>query len=306
MGNLGTMFKRFIGNKNTVTLLAIIVCVVILWLFYNGRVKKAVSTAYVCRATEAIPARAQITQDMVSTTKVLSSQVTPNMVTDCSQVIGKYVSYATEMQPNSYFYEGNLMTKEEMPNSAFENIPDGFTIYNMSVSFDSTYANSIFPGQYIDLWMRTQDETGALIYGKFIQSINVLGVKDSEGQNVFETTIETREPSQLLFAVPDDLYKLLKEAEYLGMEIVIVPRNNNYSANPGETLKSSEYLVSLIENQAGDIPDECIENSTGVAECHLADSNNTDNNNYQDNNNNNPNGNNNDNNNNNNNNQTNE
>lgn len=271
MGNLGTMFKRFLGNKNTVTLLAIIVCVVVLYGFYNWRVKSAVTTAYVCYATQAIPARTQITEDMISQVKVLSSQVTSNMVTSCENVKGKYVSYATEIQPNSYFYEGALMTKEEMPNSAFDNIPDGFRVFPLSVTFESTYANSIFPEQYIDLYLRTQDESGTLVYGKFIQSIKVLAVKDSEGQNVFETTIEVREPSQLLFAVPEDLYLLLKKADYLGMEIVTVPQNNNYTAEAGETLKSSQFLVDLIENQTAEIPDECIENDTGVAECRLAD-----------------------------------
>lgn len=267
MGNLGTMFKRFIGNKNTVTLIVIVIGVVVLYGFYNWRVKSAVTTTYVCAATKTIPARTQITEEMVSQVKVLSSQVTPNMITSCDAVKGKYVSYATEIQPNSYFYEKSVMDKEEMPNSAFDDIPDGFTIYNLAVTFESTYANSIFPGDFIDLYLKTEDEGGALIYGKFIQSIKVLGVKDAEGQNVFETTVETREPSQLLFAVPDDLYLLLKRAEYLGMEIVVVPRNNNYTAEAGETLKSSEYLVGLIENQTGTIDDECVNSETGVAEC---------------------------------------
>ena len=141
----------------------------------------------------------------------------------------------------------------------------------MSVSFESTYANSIFPGDYIDLFVRTEDEMGLLVYGKFIQSIKVLAVKDDQGQNVFETTIERRIPKQLLFSVPDDLYLLLKKAELLGIQIVIVPRNKNYTAEAGETLKSSAWLEQLIIDQTADIPDECVTNSTGIADCRLAD-----------------------------------
>lgn len=271
MGNIGTMVKRFLSNKNTVTLIAIIVCTVVLYGFYNWRVKSAVTTQYVCYATQVIPARTQITNEMVSTVKVLSSQVSTNMITSCDRVVGKYASYATEIPANSYFFEGQTMTAEEMPNSSFENIPDGFTLYNMSVTFDSTYANSIFPGDYIDLYLRTEDETGLLVYGKFIQSIKVLGVKDDEGKNVFETTVEVRTPSQLLFSVPEDLYLLLKKAEFLGLQIVIVPRNSNYTAEAGETLKSSAWLEQLILDQTAEIPDECVTQSTGVAECRLAD-----------------------------------
>lgn len=297
MGNIGTMVKRFLSNKNTVTLIAIIICTVILYAFYNWRVKSAVTTTYVCYATETIPARTQITSSMVSNVKVLSSAVSQNMITSCDQVVGKYASYATEIPANSYFYDISIMTEDEMPDSSFDDIPDGYTIYNLPVSFDSTYGNSIFPGDYIDLYLKTNDpDSGLLVYGKFIQSIEVLGVKDADGKNVFETTVETRVPTQLLFSVPEDLYLLLKKAEFLGLTIVIVPKNNNYTAEAQETLVSSAWLKELVLNQTADIPDECIEQETGIAECRIADdvededenrpvnnnnNNNTDNNNTQ-------------------------
>lgn len=276
MGNFATTLKRFISNKNTVTLLVIIACTVLLYVVYNNRVKNAVSTTYVCYAVQGIPARTEITSDMVSTVRVLSSQIPSNMVTSCSSIIGKYVSYATEVPANGYFYESMIMEKGEMPDSVIDSLTDGNRLYRLSVNFESTYGNSIFPEDYIDLYMRTTDANGNLIYGKFIQSIQVLGVKDSEGRNVFETTLEQRMPSQLLFSVPEDLYLLLMKAEMLGLQIIIVPGNNNYSANPGETLISSAYLKQLIEDQVGIIPDECVTASTGTAECRLADDNNID------------------------------
>ena len=286
MGNFGAMIKRFLGNKNTVTLLAIVVCTVILYLFYNSRVNNAVRTTYTCYAVETIPARTKITEDMVSTVRVLSSQVTSNMLTNCNAVVGMYTSYATEVAQNSYFYESMIMKEEDMPDSPLAGIPDGYTQFRLPVTFESTYGNAIFPGNKIDLFLKTEDETGLLIYGKFIQSITVAGVKDEEGKNVFETTVEAREPALLLFDVPDDLYLLLMKAMYLGLEIVIVPRNSNYSANKGEVLVASEYLKTLIEDKTATIPDECILAVTGTAECRIADNsantNNANNNNSND------------------------
>ncbi len=267
MGNIGTMVKRFLSNKNTVTLIAIIVCTVLLYWFYNMRVSKAVTTTYVCYATQTIPARTQITNEMVNTVKVLSSSVTENMVIDCNDIVGRYASYAMEIPQDSYFYKTSTMSSEEMPDSAFDDIKDGETIYNLGVDFDSTYGNSIFPGDDIDLYLRTTDENGMLVYGKFIRSIKVLGVKDSQGKNVFETTVEAREPARLLFAVPEDLYLLLKKAEYLGLEIVIVPRNNNYTAQNGETVIESAWLKQLIIEQTAEIPDECVTSETPIGEC---------------------------------------
>ena len=97
MGNLGTMVKRFIANKNTVTLIAIIICVIILYGFYNWRVKSSVTTTYVCYATQTIPARTEITSEMVSSVKILASSKKDNMYVNCDQVIGKYASYAAEI-----------------------------------------------------------------------------------------------------------------------------------------------------------------------------------------------------------------
>ena len=268
---MGNSLKRFLSNKNTVTLLAIIVCVILVYAVYSWRLKSAVQTTTVCIASQTIPARTAITDEMLTTTKVLSTQVTGNVISDCSQVRGKFSSYAAEIPQNSLFYKEAIMTAEDMPDSAFDSIPDGETIYNLSVSQDSTYGNSIFPDDYIDLYLRTTSEDGKLLYGKFIQSIKVLGVKDGAGRNVFETTVETRTPARLLFAVPEDLYLLLKKAEYLGLEIVIVPRNNNYTAKAGETLVSSDYLKQLVLNQTANIPDECIKSETGTAECELDD-----------------------------------
>lgn len=268
---MGNSLKRFLSNKNTVTLLAIVVCVILVYAVYSWRLKNAVQTTTVCVASQTIPARTAITDDMLTTTKVLSTQVTGNVIQNCNDIRGKYSSYAAEIPQNSLFYKEAIMTADDMPDSAFDSIPDGETIYNLSVSQDSTYGNSIFPDDYIDLYLRTTNEEGKLLYGKFIQSIKVLGVKDSSGRNVFETTVETRTPARLLFAVPEDLYLLLKKAEYLGLEIVIVPRNNNYTAKAGETLVSSDYLKQLVLNQTANIPDECIKAETGTAECELDD-----------------------------------
>ena len=67
---MGNTLKRFLSNKNTVTLLAILVCVVLVYAVYSWRLKSAVQTTTVCVASQTIPARTAITEDMLSTTKV--------------------------------------------------------------------------------------------------------------------------------------------------------------------------------------------------------------------------------------------
>jgi len=204
---------------------------------------------------------------MIGYTQVPKSMAnaSKNLVTNSGLVVGKYVSYGSTIPANSLFYSEALMSAEEQPDSAFADIPDGYTIYSLAVNTHTTYGNSIYPGNYIDLYLKAVDDTGKIIYAKLIESIEVLAVKDSNGDHVFESTVETRTPAELLFAVPDDMYLLLMKANYITtnqVEVVPVPRNAAYSANPGETLVKSSYLKEFILAKTAYVPEDVVTNPT--------------------------------------------
>ncbi|MCI9279278.1 MAG: hypothetical protein HFJ02_00575 [Bacilli bacterium] len=251
MGNVLTTVKRFLGNKNTVTILGVLLGILVLYVFYNYRVKQATTPVSVPYAKVDLSSRTLITEDMIGFMEVSSSVVknSPNLITDRKSLLDHYVAFGTTIPANSLFYTSQILDKNKMPDSAFANIPDGYTIYSLGVDLHSTYGNSIYPDNYIDLYFKAVDDTGVVMYGKLIESIKVLAVKDSQGNHVFETTVESRTPSELLFAVPDNMFDLLRRADYItgsSIEITPVPRNASYSANPGETLITSEQIKNFI------------------------------------------------------------
>ncbi len=259
--NILMSLKKFFSNKNTVTIIGVLVGILILYLGYNWRVKQAITPISVPYAKVEISSRTLITSDMIGYTQIPKSMAnsSDNLVTNSGLVVGKYVSYGTTIPANSLFYSEALMAAEEQPDSAFANIPDGYTIYSLGVDTHTTYGNSIYPGNYIDLYLKAVDDTGKIIYAKLIESIEVLAVKDSNGDHVFETTVESRNPAELLFAVPDDMYLLLMKAGYITtnqVAIVPVPRNAAYSANPGETLVKSSYLKEFILAKTTYVPED--------------------------------------------------
>ena len=116
---------------------------------------------------------------------------------------------------------------------------------------------------FIDLYIKTTDEDGKVVFGKFIESIKVLAVRDGGGNDVFADSQTSRSSSELLFAVKNDLFLLLSEAVYVGgIDIVPVPRNAVYreeGANKdGETgtRVSREELMNLILEKVSEISDE--------------------------------------------------
>lgn len=259
MGNILTTVKRFLSNKNTVTILGVLLGILVLYIGYNYRVKQATTPVTVPYAKEELSSRTLITSDMIGYMEVSSSVVkeSPNLITNAQQLINQYVAFGTTIPANSLFYKTQVLSSDEMPDSAFENIPDGYTLYSLNVDLHSTYGNSIYPGNYIDLYFKGVDETQKVMFGKMIESIEVYAVKDSQGNHVFETTVESRTPSELLFAVPNDMYELLMKAGYINgssIEIIPVPRNKSYSLNPGDTVVSSDYIRNFILSKSATIP----------------------------------------------------
>ena len=179
-----------------------------------------------------------------------------NLVRVQSEIVGMYANYNTMIPAGSPFFRSTLVTWKEMPDSAWENIPDGYTVVSLKVDTDTTYGNSIFPGNYIDLYYSTFDDTGKLLLGKLISSIEVLAVKDADGNHVFENSAELKQPNSLIFAVPENLHLLLRKASYLSGEIIPVPRNKAYTENPEATKVSSEYIQDYILSQTVILPEQ--------------------------------------------------
>lgn len=257
----GSAIKRFIGNKNTVMILGVLACIGVLIGGYNFRVRQAIDPIAVPYAKVSIPARTLITSDMVGRIRVSSSVTSEasNLVKTSAEVINKYVSYKTNIPKGSLFYKEQIKEADEMPDAAFANIADGYSIFSLDVSFQETFANSIRAGDYIDLYMSaSESSTGEklVIYGPLIESIRVLAVKDSNGNNIIGTTVANGKPSELLFAVKEDMFRLLMETKWVkngDIELTPVIRNKKYTADANETLVSSEYLQSFIKNQTTEL-----------------------------------------------------
>lgn len=252
MGSLLNTFKKFFTNKTTVTILGVVVGVAVLFGFYTYRVNNAVNPTRVPVATRTIAATEEITSADIKMEEIGSSFLTDDIITSTNELVGKYINTGTSIPEGGMFYTSQIVEKEELPNSIFDEIPDGYTIYQLRVNNESTYANSIFPGDRIDLYMTTtQDDL--IYFGEFIRSIEVLAVRDANGENVFDVT-SGRTPAWLLFAVPTDMYRYLKVAEYIAnVTITPVPRNRTYNTESGSTEITNEELLQMIQSHIMDM-----------------------------------------------------
>ena len=101
-------------------------------------------------------------------------------------------------------------------------------------------------------------ENNEIIYGKFIENIKVLAVKDSSGNDVFTNSEEKRTPSMMLFGLEPEINVLLNKASYLtqySVAIVPVPHGAN-SEIVGDKKVSSEYLREFINSKTVEINED--------------------------------------------------
>jgi Flp pilus assembly protein CpaB len=252
---------KALQNKTVVTILAGIICVAILAISYYNRVNKKISAVPVPIAKVDLVAREQITADKIDSIKVASSAITKNVLRDTKDIEKKYVNYNTKIPKGSFFYTNAVVDWSVMPDAAWSEISDDTTIVSLPVNNRSTYGNSIYPGDKIDLYYRTQDK-GLLVYGKLIEGITVLAVKDSQGYHINQKSASQKDAVALIFNVPEDQHLLLRKALYLdGSGLIPVPRNAAYSQSDIEANISSEYLKGLINNRCKEVPLDTVANN---------------------------------------------
>ncbi len=257
MNSVMDSFKRFFQNKNVVTIVGVVIILILLYVGYSSQINKAVDPVSVPVATETIQPRTEITDDMVEEVDMPNISISDNVITSKAAIVGKYSNVNTVIPAGSMFYTDTVINKDELPDAAFTKVKAGEVVYNFPVDMDSTYGNSIFPGNKIDIYMKVGNgDEEKIMVGKLLENVEVLAVKDSSGRAVFENTSEQRSPSMMIFGLKPDLYATLKKASYmdnLGVELYPVPHGGK-DVTKGATQVSTQQLVDYIDAHAVDIP----------------------------------------------------
>ena len=248
--NVIEKIKKLLLNRNTVTILGVLAGVIALWFAYSITLDKAVKPTRVPVAVKDIPAGSIITKDDIEYVDINRDVLKKaSIITSSSQLINYYVNNNTSVTKGSMFYTSQVVKKDELIDRDLEIIPENYKIYWLSVDNTTTYANSIYPGDKIDLWLLTKVENN-YVYEPFITNIEVLSVKDSKGQNVFDVN-SGRTPAVLAFAVPNDIFIYLSKVGFLsGMKLYPVPINKNNADKDATTEISNKELQTLIDSKS--------------------------------------------------------
>ena len=247
--------KKILQDRNTVTIIGVLLVLVLLYFGYNSQIEDAVTPIEVPVAAENIQPRKLITSQMITTLSVPNIAVSQDVILSNSLIIGRYTNVNAYIPKGSMFFKSAIVERSALPDYGISQVKEGEKPVYLKVDMDTTYGNSILPGTFIDIYVKGESD-GKPFVAKLIEHIEVITVKDSSGNPVFEDTSENRIPSSILFGLEaekeDNPFLLLLKANYIqDMEIFIVP----YGMAPtdAETTLSSEALVEFIKAQTVDI-----------------------------------------------------
>ena len=266
--NILVSIKRFFTNKNVVTVIGIVLIIFLLYWGYNKAIQTQVSPVTgIPIAKEKILPGTLITNDMIDVISVAPVVLQKGDVyTSKSQIVGSnkkmYSNYDTAIPKGSMFYKSAVITEDQLPNSALIGLNSDEVLYNLPVNIRTTFGNIIMPDSYIDIYLKateTNKDTGEkeVIYGKFIENIKVLAVKDANGNDVFANSEDKKSPAMMLFGLQPSINILLNKASYLtqyAVEIVPVPHGADAQI-VGDKKVSSEYLREFISSKSVELPE---------------------------------------------------
>lgn len=242
---------RFLKNKNTVTVLGVILGMVILYVGYTITLNKHVKPVQVPVAATTIQPRTKITADMITYAEVPESYISENAIRNESELIDMFSNYNTVIPQGSMFYSEAVTTEQAMPNYVLSLLKEGeFGVSYSMTSTDSSKGNiawGIMPGDKIDLYMRVSTDEGSVMLGKLLENVEVLAVTDSEGNNTYEVSDGSRTADRLIFGVKEDIFLLLLRSNYLDVEIFPVQHGAWVDDKDATTQLSTQELVDYIK-----------------------------------------------------------
>ena len=272
MNNFIIGAKRFFTNKNVVTVIGVLLVLVILFFGYTSSIKKQTNPVNIPVAAKKINAQTQITAEDVKYVEVANSMLSGPVISSSSQIIGKYTNINVTIPEGSMFYSDWLVDANDIPGNWIEQLDyeAGELGYYMSVNIENTLGNSVLPNTYIDIYMRANDENGTPMFGKLLKNIKVLVVHDGSGSDIFKDSTNIGSPSKIGFAVSQDLYILLKKAEYLNIDLVLAPRGSTVPTKD-EIIVTSQTLRDYIDAQTTTIEEDVIEEEVEESEQEVTD-----------------------------------
>ena len=251
--------KKFLGNKNTVTILGVLLIVAILAIGYHVRINQKTALKSVPVAAQRIEPKTEITNSMIKQVNVPTEFLVGSYYENAGNIVGKYTNYNATIAEGSLFYVDLLVNKQDLPDLMFGDIEEGYRPVVLDLStIEGLYGG---PGDYIDIYFSGISTDKKVMFGQFLNGLEILSIVDDAGRNAYgNSTEEGVAATRMYLAVPEELYIMLNR--YSRLNEVVGTLNSHLVLTPHAVAPDVEnvdiYLTSndirkLINDNAKEI-----------------------------------------------------
>jgi Flp pilus assembly protein CpaB len=195
-------------------------------------IQKQVQPTPVPVAAVDIPPHTEITQDMVKIMELPAKAIPPEAMRTMQDVVGKWTQVDFGVPKNSLFYQGKVVTQEELLDAERLKLKDGERLYTLTVDVEKSAAGNIIPGVLVDVWYLGKGNDNKQLAGRLFQDVLVVGAKNRKAESIVTTNASTGEeqqktekyPTIVQLAVTDEMIPYLDLARSMG-QIKLIPKS---------------------------------------------------------------------------------
>lgn len=222
--------KIDILSKKDTNKIFIIFGLILLFIITNIIIYGFLEKVKVPVANKNLYSRTEITSEMIEMKNLPRYKLlNENIVFNKNNIIGKYVNVNQVINANDYFYKDLLINKDEIPDSSFVEIEDGYVLYSLRIDLDTYMNNPVKQNDSINLYFEYTQNNDKKI-GKIISNVKVADIRTSDGLSIFEPTDEKRVPTYILISMSENDNQLLRQLEY-EYKLHIFYSNKNIETN---------------------------------------------------------------------------
>jgi len=251
--------KKFLGNKNTVTILGVVLIVAILGIGYHVRINQKTSLRSVPVAAEKIAPKTEITDSMIKQVNVPTDFLVGSYYENAGNIVGKYTNYNATIAEGSLFYVDLLVNKEDLPDLMFGDVEEGYRPAVIDLStIEGLYGG---PGDYVDIYFSGLTTDKKVMFGQFLNGLEILAIVDDAGKNAYgNNSEEGTEATRMYVSVPEDLYIMLNRytrlnevVGTLNSYLVLTPHSVSPDVENVDIYLTSNDIRKLINDNAKEI-----------------------------------------------------
>ena len=217
-------------------LVSILVSLGVVGALYLGNqlsIKSQVQPTAVPVAAVDIPPHTEITQDMIKVMALPAKGIPPEAIRSVDEVVGKWTQVDFGVPKNSLFYQGKVVTQEELLDAERLKLKDGERLYTITVDVEKSAAGNIIPGVLVDVWyIGKAGNDNKQLAGRLFQDVLVVGAKNRKAEDIVANNANTGEeqqktekyPTIVQLAVTDDMIPYLDLARSMG-QIKLIPKS---------------------------------------------------------------------------------